>query len=374
MKKTYVLLAALLIALTSCADSADNGADTAAGESSVLESGMTVIEEGGSASFDYLANDLTGYVKVADYKGLTVTRESAVVTDEEFESELEYLLDSYATYEEFTDRNVEEGDTVRADYKGIRDGVAFEGGTATNTTLTAASDTGYIPGFAEAFIGQTPGKEFEFNVTFPENYGNADLAGVEVTFVCTVHAILGNELIYPELTDEFVSANFGYSNAEEFRIAYRASVEENKKNAVENNMYSALWQQIVEASEILGYPESEVTRIYNEQRAMYEQYAVNFGIDYDTFLASYLGVNDEDLYEECRGYVKEDLVIYQLVKDLAVEITAEEYTAGVTMFAESYGMTNNELIEAYGESTIMTTLYWQEVMDIVASEANIVEE
>ncbi len=374
MKKTYVLLAALLIALTSCADSADNGADSAAGESSVLESGMTVIEEGGTASFDYLANDLTGYVKVADYKGLTVTRESAVVTDEEFESELEYLLDSYASYEEFTDRNVEEGDTVRADYKGIRDGVAFEGGTATNTTLTAASDTGYIPGFAEAFIGQTPGKEFEFNVTFPENYGNADLAGVEVTFVCTVHAILGNELIYPELTDEFVSANFGYSNAEEFRIAYRASVEENKKNAVENNMYSALWQQIVEASEILGYPETEVARIYNEQRAMYEQYAVNFGIDYDTFLASYLGVTDEALYEECRGYVKEDLVIYQLVKDLSVEITAEEYTAGVTMFAESYGMTNNELIEAYGESTIMTTLYWQEVMDIVASEANIVEE
>jgi len=374
MKKYSILIAAALLALTSCANPTGDSSDGTVGDSIIANDAAQTVDETVSEPFDYLTSDLTPFIKVADYKGLAVTRESDNVTDEEFEDEIMYLLENYAYYNEYTDRDVEEGDTVRADYTGYRDGTAFGGGTAVDAEIIASSDTGYIAGFAEAFIGQTPGEEFSFDVTFPENYHNKDLAGVEVTFVCTVHAILGDELIYPELTDEFVNEHFGYSNTEEFRIAYRATVKENKKNYVENNMYSDLWKQIVEASEVISYPESEVMRIYNEQRAMYAQYAASMGTDYETFIKSYIGVTDEGLIEECRTYVKEDLVIYQLVKDLGVEISEEEFTEGVTRFAESYGMTNAELISAYGESTIRTTLYWQKIMEIVASEAVITEE
>lgn len=381
MKKWNIALiaAALLLTVTSCgAENEENVEETGGDIVTTLPTGEDITSDEYdiimAEAYDYMSNDLSGFIKVGEYKGLTVTKESDVLTDEEFENELASLLDSYSYYDEYTDRAVEEGDSIVVDYSGYRDGVQFDGGTATNTTLTASSNSGYIAGFAEAFIGQTPGVEFSFDVTFPEDYGSADLAGQEVTFVCTVHAILGDELIVPELTDEFVSENFGYSNADEFKIAYRSTVEEQKAQTVENNMYNSLWLQVVDNSEVLAYPEEEVNRIYSQQRLMYEQYAAQFGTDYETFLASYLNVTDEQLLADSRTYVKEDLVMYQLVKDLGIELTDEEYQTGLEYFAESYGMTTQELISYYGEYTIRGSIIWPKLMEVVAAEANVVEE
>ncbi len=323
--------------------------------------------------YDYMANDLTGFIKLGEYTGLSVTKESAVLTDEEFEDEIDAMLDSYSYYETVTDRQVEEGETVLADYSGYLDGVQFDGGTATNQTITAASGTGYIEGFAEAFIGQMPGVEFDFDVTFPADYGNADLAGKEVTFVCTIHSIQGDELIVPELTDEFVAETFGYNNVEEFNILFRDSVEKQKAYYVESNMYSELWLQVVDNAEVLGYPETEVDRIYSERRTMYEEYAGYYGVDYETFLTNYAGMTDSDLYAESEKYVKEDLVMYQLIKDLNFELTDAEYAEGMAFFAEYYGATEEELKSYYGEDTIRTTILWQALMEKIAETAVITE-
>ncbi|MGN1410705.1 MAG: FKBP-type peptidyl-prolyl cis-trans isomerase, partial [Eubacteriales bacterium] len=234
MKRFLIILTSAVLLLASASCSSDKNADD--------NNGGDIIETLGDSAaasveqFDYMANDLTGMIKLGDYKNISVTKASPILTEEEFENEIDALLDNYSYYEKITDRAVEEGDTVVCDYSGYLDGVQFSGGTAQNTELTAAPNSGYIEGFAEAFIGQTPGEEFSFDVTFPAEYDNADLAGKEVTFVCTVHSIYGDEYITPELTDDFVNENFGYSNVDEFKIAYRTSVEEQKKYYVESTM------------------------------------------------------------------------------------------------------------------------------------------
>ncbi|MBQ8402055.1 MAG: FKBP-type peptidyl-prolyl cis-trans isomerase, partial [Clostridia bacterium] len=263
--------------------------------------------------------------------------------------------------------------TVRADYAGYLDGTAFEGGTAADQEITAASGTGYIDGFAEAFIGQTPGVEFAFDVTFPEDYGNAEMAGKEVTFVCTVHAIYGEEYIVPELTDDFVKESFGYNTVEEFRILFRESVEEQQAYENESAMYSSLWTQILEGSTILAYPDGEVDRLYNESKAMYEYYAEMYGTDYDTFLANYVGVTDEQLRTDAETYVKEDLILYALIDALETELTDDEYTEGREFLSAMYGMTADEFESYYGEDTIRATLNWEDVMQTVAELSNITE-
>ena len=379
MKKirTTVLAAALVSAmlLASCGTtepgfsvgtSADANNPTIVGSSS----SYTPVD---AEPYDYMANDLTPFVKLGTYTGLSVTKESAVLTDEEFEDEVDLMLESYSYYKEETDRQVEEGDTVLADYSGYLDGVQFDGGTATNQTIMAAPDTGYIEGFAEAFIGQMPGVEFDFDVTFPADYGNADLAGKEVTFVCTVHSIQGTELIVPELTDDFVKETFGYNNVEEFYILFRESVEAQKAYYVESSMYSELWLQVVENAEVLGYPGQEVDRIYGESRSMYESYAGYYGMDYETFLSSYVGISDEELYEESKKYVKKDLVMYQLIKELNFELTDDDYAEGMAFFAEYYGTTEEELASYYGEDAIRTTILWQALMNKIAETAVITE-
>ena len=333
----------------------------------------TILAWSSAEPFDYRNADLSAYIRLGQVEGLNVTSESAVLTDEEFDNEIDSLLDAYSEYAEIRDRTVEEGDTVRADYAGYLDGVAFQGGTAYDQEITAQGGTGYINGFAEAFIGQYPGEEFSFTVTFPEDYGVDELNGREVTFISTVHAILSDELIVPELNDEFVSATFGYDSVDEFLDAYRLSVENQKEEYVRNAVMNDLWAQVVGGAEVLAYPESEVKRTYAAQRTSYAQYASYYQVDYAEFLSDYLNMTDEELYAEAESYVKEDLILYSLAEKLNVNPTDEEYDAGIEELARYNGMTADDMRDYYGEDTLRVSVLWEMVMDRVRETANITE-
>lgn len=359
-KKLICLMLAALMTATAC-----SSGDT-------IQVDNVTTGELNTTGFDYENEDLSPYVTLGNYEGLSTTLTTVNVTEAELENAIDDLLNSYGHYNEITDRQVEEGDTVRADYAGYLDGTQFEGGTATNEEIVASGNSGYIEGFAEAFIGQMPGVEFSFDVTFPENYGN-DMAGKEVTFVCTVHAIYGDEYIVPELTDEFVKETYGYNNVEEFRILYRDSVEKQQAYQNESAMYSDLWSQILESSTIHSYPDGEVDRLYNESKAMYEYYAELYGVEYDTFLTNYVGTTDAQLKSDAESYVKEDLIQYSLMKALDTELTDDEYTEGRDFLANMYGMSAEDFENYYGEDAIRATLNWEDVMEAVAALANITE-
>ncbi len=371
LNKFLVLLSSLILAASMTACSFGNNDDESSNESQNVSDGTSSGEQ--IEPYDYMANDISSMVNLGEYTGITVTQESAELTEEEFANEIDNLLTSYTYNVEITDRVVADGDTVMADFSGYKDGVQFSGGTAQNQEITATSGTGYIEGFAEAFVGQTPGVEFSFNVTFPQDYGNEELNGQEVTFVCTVHYILGDEII-PTLTDEFVTSNFsGYSNADEFLISFRDTVESQKEYYVKSNMFSELWQTIVENAEVVQYPEGEVERVYNERRSMYEQYASLYQIDYETFLTSYVGLTDDELLEESRNYVKEDLVMYTLIKERNISLTEEDYNDGFDFYADYYSTTKEELIEYYGEETIKITILWEKLMEDLVTVNNVLE-
>ena len=110
----------LLAALASCA-SDKNGEDTETTTNETTNSAETTLE----TVFDYENSDLSGMVTLGDYKGIDVTIESALLTEEEFESAIDNMLSGYAYYEKITDRAVEEGDTVICDYSGYLDGTQF---------------------------------------------------------------------------------------------------------------------------------------------------------------------------------------------------------------------------------------------------------
>ena len=387
MKKILKITAVFLIlaSLVSCAKNGGSETkDTAENADTInYESENKTDDEKNSDSeseskpvaepFDYMNSELTKYIKLGNYTGLKTTHDSAEVTEEELESSIETLLENYAENEKITDRAAAEGDTVVADYSGFKGEEQFSGGTATEQDIVLSSNSGMIPGFAEAFIGKMPGEEFSFDITFPESYSNEDLAGAEVEFKCVIHYIKG-ELIVPEFTDDFVKETFGYNNTEEFRIAYRASLETQKESRIKDQMYNSLWKQIVDDTEILSYPEEEVERSFEEMRTYYTEYAEYLKVDYDTFMSSYVGMTDEQLREQCKANIKEDLVLYQLVKELKLELTEEEYNTAMNDFANEFGMTLEDLISYYPEESIRKTVLWQAALDIVMQSAEIVEE
>lgn len=372
MKKTIIALLALvsMLTLAACGNGEENydaqkGANEEASETDSTE------ESSSESAFNYMGNDLSPYITVGNYKGLQVTTESSELTEEEYQEELAALLESYSTTEQITDRAVEAGETVVTSYAGYLDGVAFEGGTDVGATVTAADGNGMIDGFGPAFVGQTPGVEFSFNVSFPTVYGNLELAGKEVTFVCTIDYIQGDEVIIPELNDEFAQMYFGYETAEEFDSAYREYIAAQKEYAVQNELYTELWSQVVDASVVKGYPAGEVDRSYEECRASYETYASMYGLEYEDFLNNYIGMTDDDVRLQAEYLVKENLVIYQMVKELGILVDDARFNEEVEAAAEAYGATTEEIISYYGRDTIMLSILQQEVLAKVAEAAEI---
>ncbi len=155
-------------------------------------------------------------VTLGNYKGLEVTVPAVVVTDAEVEEHMQLIFNSNMTAENgITDRAVETGDTVNIDYEGKKDGVAFGGGTAADQQLVIGSGS-FINGFEDGLIGVKPGETVDLNLTFPDPYQNAELAGQPVVFTVTVN------YIYPgvdEYTDEAVASweNKNFATVEEMR-------------------------------------------------------------------------------------------------------------------------------------------------------------
>ena len=124
-------------------------------------------------------------VTLGQYKGIEVDKADINATDKEVEDAIEKERENNARTIAVDDRPVQDGDVVVLDFEGFMDGVAFEGGKGENFSLTIGSGA-FIPGFEDQLIGAEIDKEVEVNVTFPENYQEAGLAGKPAVFQCTV--------------------------------------------------------------------------------------------------------------------------------------------------------------------------------------------
>lgn len=170
----------------------------------------------------------------ADYKALSVSAADVQVTDDELQTNLDYILSQFAETEQDTESTIQNGDSVNIDYVGSVDGIEFTGGNTNGqgTTVTAGS-TQYVDDFLTQIIGHKPGETFDVVVTFPDGYddstdANGDpikLAGQEAVFSVTINYIAKS--VTPELTDEFISKNidpkYG-STVEEFKETVRKDV------------------------------------------------------------------------------------------------------------------------------------------------------
>lgn len=366
----------LSVILSSCGSS-DGGADTDTNDADTTATvGITPVPDGVDVNYvmDYLNEDLDAYVTLGEYKGLSVTVDSYEVDDEYIDEQINSLLESSAVETRITDRKTAEGDTINVDYSGSLDGVAFDGGTATDQSVTLTEDSGYIPGFAEGMYDRMPGEEFSYNVTFPEDYSlNADLAGKEVVFTVTVNYIVGDPVV-PELDDAFVAEKFGEegcTTVEEFMTYYKSYLEDQKEESEKGDAKSKVWDMIMENATTIALPDKAVDAMYWATRSQYEELAVEYGMTYENFMTYYVGGTDEEFRTYCEDYIKEDIVIYQIVKAEGLEITDDEYKAGVADFAVEYELSEEELVEKYTETRIRSVLQWNKLQDAVYSWSNV---
>ncbi len=388
-KKTAVLamLLAAITAFASCQlselnkkDDADSQKETDTSAPEVTEKATLedFIPEGVDIDYvmDYMNEDLSGYITLGEYKGLSAEVETYEVNEEYISGKIDELLMSEAVPSKITDRKTAEGDVICVDYVGTLDGVAFGGGSAKDVSITLKENSGYIPGFVDGMYDVMPGETVSYDVTFPSEYpNNPDLAGKKTVFTVTIHYIEG-EKVAPELNDDFVKAHFGAEGCEtveEFMSYYEDFLETERAESAKQDATHKIWQQIMENVTVIELPQKAVDALYWLNRANYEMYAQQYGVEYEEFLSTYVGQSDEALKKFSEDYVKEDLVIYSIVKAEGLQITDEEYAEGIVKFKEQYNMTEEELIEEYSKEKIVGVLQWNKLIEEVYKWSEISE-
>ncbi len=311
-------------------------------------------------------SDGTDKVTLGQYKGIEVTTDTNPVTEDELEDAIQQVLSAKADTKEVTGRTVQTGDVVNIDYEGLKDGVAFEGGTAQGQDLEIGSGK-FIEGFEEGLVGAKTGEKRSLNLTFPENYQSADLAGQKVVFNVTVNAI--KEKILPELTDKLVQEISDKKTVEEYREYARETLNAQKANARK----SEAWNIVMNNSTVSEYPQKDVDSAVKELNTVYAQQVSSYGMTLSDYLASN-NITEEQFNTQLQTMAKQTVAQQLVVKAIAsaekLEITDAEYKTGVEKILADSGLeTVADLEKQYGKDYLRLMLLQDKVLELVNSSA-----
>lgn len=333
-----VMVAATALSVTACGKK-DSSEDSAKKE-----------EKKEKAAIEY---DVDEYVTLGDYKGIEVTLEGEYEYSKEgFQKYVDSTLTSTPLYvEDDSQTEIKEDSIVNVDYVGSKDDVPFDGGSAENQTIDVANNcaagggTGYIEGFTAGLVGHKVGEEVAYEVTFPKEYGNADLAGQTVTFTFLVNYIAKPIESEKDLTDKIVSDKFGVDTVDE----YMDSLKEKYNNQLESNLKSdtetAVMNSLVNNCKVSEVPadllQARVDMILKMQDKQYQAYGTTFkdyvtsmGYDYDEQVAQ--------LTESIKDNTETELILEAIAKAEDIQIDEKDYSKFITNIYTQMGYSDEE--------------------------------
>lgn len=275
-------------------------------------------------------------VKLGKYKGIEVTKAKTEITDEEVDEEIERQRKMSAR-DVVVDRAVEKDDTVKLDYEGFVDGVAFEGGKDEGHLLTIGSGA-FIPGFEDGLIGKKAGEPCEVTVTFPTDYHESSLSGKEAVFKCLIHEVRAKEL--PELNDEFASDVSEFETVAEYRDGLRKQLAENREKQVKLGHEDECVRALIEDSE-MELPEA---MIETQQRQIFNDFMMQLqmqGMNPNQYMQM-TGQSRDHMLEQVRPQaierIKARLVLEAVAEKEGFTASDEDYEKKLEEMAKQYRM------------------------------------
>ena len=315
-------------------------------------------------------------VTLGDYKGVEVPKTEITVTDEDVEAELKKEQEKNSRTVTVEDRGAENGDITTIDFEGFVDGEAFEGGKGTDYPLTLGSGS-FIPGFEEQLVGANIGEEKEVNVTFPEDYQAAELAGKPAVFKCTVKKIEVKEL--PELDDEFAKDVSEFDTLEEYKADIKKNLEEKKADAAKRAKEDAAVDAAV-ANATMEIPDAMLDTQVNQMIDDFARRMQSQGLTMDQYM-QFTGTTLASLQEQMKPQalkrIQTRLVLEKIAEAEAIEIADEKIDEEINKMAEMYKMEADKLKEMLGDAEkeqMKKDMAVQEAVTILADAAKEVEK
>ncbi|MBD9365859.1 trigger factor [Leuconostoc mesenteroides] len=315
-------------------------------------------------------------IKLGEYLNLKVEAQDEEVADADVDAEIKRLQDGQAELvlqEESV--KAENGDTVVIDFDGSVDGVKFDGGQGKDFSLALGSGQ-FIPGFEEQLVGHTAGEDVNVNVTFPEDYQAADLAGKEALFEVTIHELKRKEL--PELDDEFAKdVDEEVETLAELKEKTSKKLADEKAQAAKAAFEDAVISKAVDNASVDGdeIPAEMIDEDVHRQIDQYLGQLQQQGISREMFF-QISGQTEDDLHKQfeegAETRVKTGLVLEAIVAAEKIDPSAEQVSEEVASLAAQYNMEEDKVRAAISESMLKHDIAMREAIKKVTDSAKAV--
>ena len=310
----------------------------------VKESGLDMVgypsvemQNLGKEGFTFTATIALRPVPVlGQYKGIEAPKAEVTITAEDIDGEMKPLI-TRATRQVVVERPAQKGDTVVIDFEGFKDGVAFEGGKAEQYPLELGSGS-FIPGFEDQLEGVSAGEEKDVNVTFPEDYGAADLAGAAVVFKVKVHEVKESQV--PTLDDEFAKDVSEFETLDELKADLEKKLRTRREESAQKDFENAVLSKLIENTE-MDVPEAMVE--YEADRIVedYENRMQGVGFTFDQYLQM-MGTNRAEFKENAKvaalRQIQGDLIFAAIAEAEKLEPSDEDVEKEYQDLADQYNM------------------------------------
>lgn len=313
-------------------------------------------------------------VELGQYKDVEVQKAVSLVTDEDVEKELEKTAEKNSRLITIEDRDIQTGDTAVIDFEGFVDDKPFEGGKGSDYSLVIGSGT-FIPGFEDQLIGAATGSELDVNVSFPEDYGKAELAGKPALFKVKVKEIKLKEL--PVLDDEFAKDVSEFETLEEYKADLRAKLVEKAEHKAEHENEDNVINKVVENATV-DIPDVMVEKriddlVYDfNMRLRYQgldlqKYIEIMGMDMKTFR--------EQFSKRAAQEVKTQLVMEKIGEVEDMEASDADLDEEIRKYAENYKQTEEDMRKQLKEDDldyIRNTIVARKTVEFLVANAKLV--
>ena len=310
-------------------------------------------------------------VTLGEYKGVEVPKSETEVTDEDIDAEIKKEQEKNSRTVTVEDRGAENGDITTIDFEGFVDGVAFEGGKGTDYPLTLGSGS-FIPGFEDQLVGAKAGDHVEVNVTFPEEYQAAELAGKAAVFQCDVKKVETKEL--PELDDDFAQDVSEFDTLAEYREDVKKNLTEKKEKEARAAKENTAVDKAIENAEM----EIPDAMLNTQVRQMMNDFASRMqsqGLTMEQYF-QFTGMTAEKMQEEMKPQalkrIQTRLVLEKIAETENIEVSEDEVNEEIGKMAEMYKMEADKLKELLGDRELeqmKKDMAVQKAVTLVADEA-----
>ena len=312
-------------------------------------------------------------VELGEYKGVEVAEVKAEVTDDDVEQELKRTAEKNSRLITIEDRPVQSGDIVVIDFEGFVDGVAFEGGKATDYELVIGSGH-FIQGFEDQLIGANLGEERDVNVTFPEDYGKEDLAGKAALFKVKIKEIKFKEL--PTIDDEFAKDVSEFDTLEEYKADIKKKLMESAEYRAKHELEENVIKKVVENASV-DIPEVMFERAIDNMANDFAMRLRYQNIDLKTYLdiigMDMKGFRDQ-FRERAENNVKTQLVLEKVAEVEGISAEDQEVEEEIKKYAESYGKNEEDFrkqISSDDIEYIKDNIAFRKTIDFLVNNAKI---